>query len=141
MDELKRCMDRITKLPLKVVTPAARKGARIVLVDAKQNAPEDSGDLKRGIVLRGERNRRPGKKVFQVTFSGSMSDIFAKVSKAGKRSYYPSSQEYGYKLRNGGYMPGLRYMRDAADANARQVEKTIVDELVTRLEKEWLKGQ
>lgn len=141
MDELKRAMDRITKLPMKVVSPAARKGANIVLRDSRQNAPVDTGDLKRGIVLKGERSRLPGKKVFQVSFSKTMSDVFVKTSKAGKRAYYPASQEFGYKLRNGEYMPGLRYMRNAADANARQVEQVIVKELTTRLEKEWLKGQ
>jgi len=140
MKELQRSFRRLGDVPQKVVTPAAKKGARIALKAAKTKAPYEFGELEGGIVLKGERTRVKGKKVYQVTMDAAKNDIFAKESKAGKRSYYPASQEYGFMTVDGGYVPGLHFLRDAIDDNARQIEKTVVKEALKKVDKE-LKGK
>jgi len=65
----------------------------------------------------------------------SMNDIFVKISKDGKRSYYPAAQEYGYITRDGGYMPGAYFMRDALQQNQSKIEKTIIDSMLKSIDK------
>jgi hypothetical protein len=50
-----------------------------------------------------------------------------KRPKAGKRSYYPVSQEFGWKYKNGGYHVGLQYMKNTAEENKSKVEQKIID--------------
>lgn len=135
MRELQTTIRRLGQLPQKSVTIASRKGAQIALKAAKMNAPEDDGDLKKGIVLKGERSRLKGKKVFQVTFNRNMNEIFAKVSKSGKRSYYPASQEYGFFARNGKYIPGFHYLKKSITENTKAIQKTIVNVLSKEIDK------
>lgn len=139
MDDLKKSIKKLGALPQKCVTSSAKKGAQIWLKAVKANAPVDEGDLKKGIVLKGERTKKKGKKMYQVTFDSSMSDVFVKTSKDGKRSYYPASQEYGFFMRNGQYMPGYHFMKTSAEENAGAVETKIVSELSKNIDKEWNK--
>ena len=132
LKELQRAIKELGKAP--GVTPAARKGMSIAHRAAKMKAPEDTGALKQGIILKKERSRR-GKAVFQVTMDANMNDIFVKVSKEGKRSYYPAAQEYGYITRDGNYMPGARFMRDALQQNESKIAQTIVDSLSKSIDK------
>lgn len=133
LKELQRAIKELGKAP--GVTPAARKGMSIAYRSAKMKAPEDTGALKQGIILKKERSRRRAKAVFQVTMDANMNDIFVKVSKEGKRSYYPAAQEYGYITRDGGYMPGAYFMRDALQQNESKIAQTIVDSLSKSIDK------
>lgn len=125
--ELERSFQRLGKIPQTTVTKSARAGARIVLKAAKQNTPVDTGELKRGIVLKRERRTKQGKSVYDVTIDRNMNNVFVKESKEGKRSYYPASQEYGFLTVDGGYTPGYQYMKKALTENAMQVEKKILE--------------
>lgn len=135
MKELERTIRELGKLPQKCVTPAARKGARIALKAARANAPWETGELSNGIVLKGERARKKGKKVYQVTLDPAKNDIFVKTTKDGKRYYYPASMEYGFITRDGGYSPGFHYLRDALVDNKTAIERTVVDELAKQIDK------
>jgi hypothetical protein len=135
MKELERTIRELGKLPQKCVTPAARKGARIALKAARANAPWETGELSNGIVLKGERARKKGKKVYQVTLDPVKNDIFVKTTKDGKRYYYPASMEYGFITRDGGYSPGFHYLRDALVDNKTAIERTVVDELAKQIDK------
>ena len=135
MKELENTIRKLGKIPQSCVTKAARKGANIPFKTAKQKAPEDTGLLKKGLMLKGEKSRFKAKKVYQVTFNPAYNDFFAKVSKEGKRAYYPASQEYGFKTVNGRYIPGFHYLKESIDDNARSIEKTIVDVLAKELDK------
>lgn len=126
--ELEETFRALGKVPQTVATQSARAGARIVQRAAKANAPEDEGHLKKGIIINREKRRVRGKAVYDVMISPHLHDIFVKVSKEGKRSYYPASQEYGFLTADGGYVPGYRYMRRAADENEITVEKKMVAE-------------
>jgi hypothetical protein len=135
MKELERTIRKLGKLPQKCVTPAAKKGARIALKAARANAPWETGELSNGIVLKGERARKKGKKVYQVTLDPAKNDIFVKTTKDGKRYYYPASMEYGFITRDGGYSPGFHYLRDALVDNKTAIERTVVDELAKQIDK------
>lgn len=136
MKELEKAIKKLGDLPQKCVTKAARKGATVALKAARNKAPIDSGDLRKGIVLKGERLTVRGKKVYQVTFDRKMNDIFVKMSADGtKRYYYPASMEYGFITVDGGYVPGYRFMKESMESNARQIEKTTVDVLSKEIDK------
>lgn len=127
----------------KQLTPAVRKAMKPVLQAARDNAPVDTGALRKGIVLKGERNRAPLKKVFQVTMDKKKNDIFVKgldESGEGKRAYYPASQEYGFLKKNGtGRVEGKHFLKKAAEAQEDKVPEAIADNLVSEIQKEWVK--
>ena len=135
MKELERTIRKLGQLPQKCVTPAARKGATIALKAAKANAPFLTGALEEGIILKGEKARKKGKKVYQVTMNPAMNDVFVKTTKDGKRYYYPASMEYGFITRDGGYSPGFHYLRDSLVDNKERIEKTVVDVLAKEIDK------
>lgn len=137
MAELERAIQRMGKVPTKIATKAARAGAKIALKDARANAPEDEGNLKRGIIMKPERSRKPGKKVFDVKLDPKMNDVFVKESADGKRSYYPASQEYGYFTVNGRYIPGYRYLRKSMDNNKEAIENAVIEVGLTEIDRAW----
>ena len=135
MKELERTIRKLGKLPQKCVTKAAKKGAQIALKAAKQKAPFLTGALEEGIILKAEKTKKKGKKVYQVTMNPAMNDIFVKTTKDGKRYYYPASMEYGFITRDGGYSPGFHYLRDSLVDNKERIEKTVVDVLAKEIDK------
>lgn len=135
MDELLKYVDNLEKLPQKVVTASSKKGARISLVSAKALAPFLSGELESGIILKAEKSRVKGKKVYQTTLDRNKNDVFQKKTKSGKTAYYPASQEHGFRTRNGGYIPGIHYLEKSVEENAESIEKTIVESIVCEIDK------
>lgn len=73
-------------------------GTLAVRIRAK--APQKSGDLISGIIPSPweENSKYPGKIVRQVYMDAGMNDTFVKVTKNGKRYYYPASQEFGFQI-------------------------------------------
>jgi HK97 gp10 family phage protein len=126
LQRLIRDMQRIGQVPQKVANKAARAGAAIGRKAAKTNAPIDEGDLKKGVIMKAERKVKPGKKVYGIMIDPKKNDIFVKLSKTNKRSYYPASQEYGWTT-NGHYTPGYRYLRHAIEENVDSIEKTVIE--------------
>lgn len=127
----------------KQLTPAVRKAMKPVLQAARDAAPVDTGALKKGIILKGERSKYPLKKVFQVTMDRKKNDVFVKGLDAngdGKRAYYPASQEFGFLKRDGsGKVPGKHFLQKAAEQQEDQLPDVIVDNLVSEIQKEWTK--
>ena len=148
MKELQRSMKKLGKVPQKHVTSSARKGMNVSIKDARANAPYDTGALKKGIVLKGEKSKLKGKKVYRVVFDRSMNDVFQKPIKnpgsrggSGKNTgYYPISQEYGYFAGDGNYIPGFRFVSDSLTDNVRGIEKTIVSTMKTKIDEEIRKA-
>lgn len=147
---LEKSIKQLGKLPQKCVTKAAKKGARIVQKEARNNSPDVNslGYLKEGIILVGERSKKKkGKKVYQVVFDSGLNDVFQKKIKnpgkyGGKNptAYYPASLEYGFKTGGEkGYSPGFRFMRNAAEDKESETVKVITDTLINALDKEWAK--
>lgn len=150
MRELNRSLEKLGKVPQKHVTSSAKKGMNIVLKQAKQEAPEETGALRKGIMLKGEKSRYKAKKVYKIIFDPSMNDIFQKPVKnvgesgspnAKNPAYYPHSQEYGFFARNGKYIPGFRFIHDSLTDNAEKMAKTIVSTMKKKIDEEIRKAR
>lgn len=137
MKELQKSIKKLGQVPQKCVTPASKKGMNIALKSARKNAPEgDTGELKGGMKLIGEKSRTKGKKVYQVVFDRSKNNVFQKKNKDGKvTGYYPASQEYGFFAKNGRYIPGYHFMKKAMEDNNGAITKKIVDEMSKNIDK------
>ena len=91
-----------------------------VVATARRYAPQKTGALRRGIIRmpRLEKTRFPGKAVGEIVIDREMNDTFVKTTLGGKRYYYPSSQEYGFRSRTAGggekRVPGKHYMYAAS---------------------------
>ncbi|MFB7142075.1 HK97 gp10 family phage protein [Gottfriedia sp. NPDC056225] len=137
---LEQTLEQLDKLPQKIITQAARKGANVVFKQAKKEAPVEIGNLKKGVILRPERTRTKGKKVFQVVMDRAFNRIFVKVSKRGKRAYYPASQEYGFFSRGkdgkkGRYIPGYNYLRGSNASKHNEAQQVIIRTMLTEVDK------
>ena len=133
VDEVIRLMQQVDKVSQSVVTRAAKAGANIVKKDAKANAPVRSGALKKSITMKAEK-RKKGKKVYDIKFVG---ENLVKISKSGKRSFYPVSQEYGWMTKSGKKIIPKKagYLRNAIKNNRTKVQQTMIDVMKTELEK------
>ncbi|WEK53322.1 MAG: HK97 gp10 family phage protein [Candidatus Cohnella colombiensis] len=128
MEDLLNMVKKLEKVPQRVVNKAARAGASIARKAAKNNAPEgETGELKKGIIMRKERRVKAGKAVFDIMMDPAKSDIFAKIGKNGQRAYYPASQEYGFMTVDGGFVPGYHFLRNSLQDNATDIEKKVVE--------------
>jgi hypothetical protein len=127
MADIERAFKRLGKVPQTTATKSARAGASIAHKAAKVNAPVDEGNLKQGIIMKRERRTKQGKAVFDVMMDPAKNDIFVKMSKDGKRSYYPASQEYGFLTVDGRYVPGYRFLRNSITENVAAIERKIVE--------------
>lgn len=140
MKQLQKSLEKLGKVPQKHVTSAARKGMNVVVKNARTNAPNDTGQLAKGIIKVPEQAKTRGKKVYRVVFDSSMNDIFQKKNADGKvTGYYPVSQEYGFFAKNGRYIPGFRFISDSLSNNAIKMEKTIVDTMKKKIDQEIAK--
>ncbi len=141
MKELERALRELGKVPQTAATQSARAGGRIALKTAKALAPVDTGELREGIIMKRERSRVKGKAVYDVMMDPGMNDVFVKISKDGKRYYYPASQEYGFLTVDGGYVPGYRFLRRAIDENAEQIERRVLEVAEKEVDKALRKGR
>jgi HK97 gp10 family phage protein len=141
MDKLLSNLEKLGKAPQKHVNSASKKGMNVVLKDSKANAPLDTGQLKKGIVLKAEKSGTKGKKVYRIVFDRSMNEVFQKKNAAGKvTGYYPISQEYGFFARNGRYIPGYRFIHDSLTQNAQRSAKVMVDTMKQKIDEEIAKA-
>ena len=92
LQNVRREMEEIRRI---VQTATGTLAARI-----RTKAPRKSGDLISGIVASPweENSAYPGKIVRQVYIDAAMNDTFVKMTKNGKRYYYPASQEFGFRI-------------------------------------------
>ena len=101
-----KMLNEAGKSPQKAITRAAGRAGTILKRAVKGEVPQRSGTLKQSIVRVGERSRRRGKKVYQVTFDRKMNEQLQRPVKnpgllGGKypKGYYPASMEYGFLVR------------------------------------------
>lgn len=135
--ELNRSLKRLGEVPQKHVTSSVRKGMNISFKDAKVKAPIDTGELKGGIKMIGEKSRIKGKKVYQIVFDRAKNDVFQKKNKEGKViGYYPASMEYGFFAKNGRYIPGYHFLKNALEENSSKIQKTIIKDMQNKIDKE-----
>jgi hypothetical protein len=151
MKELEKKIKKLEILPQRVVTKAAKRGMTIALKAAKQGRFKDkTGNLRKNIILMGEKLRKRGKKVYQVTIKGGdeanslfqrkTSTGLVKDKKTGKSRkgvyYYPASIEYGfYHVNSGKNIPGYRYLKEGMDNNAGGIKKEIIGTMTKEIDK------
>lgn len=136
MEDIIKALRKMGEVPQKHVTKAAKKAMQPVLKAAKAGAPVDTGELQSGTILKGERSRTRGKKVYRIIFDPKKNDIFQSKNEAGEvNGYYPVSQEYGYFTKSGAYIPGYAFIRDPFNASQKQIERTIVKVMGDEIEK------
>lgn len=126
MKELEKAMKRLGQVPQRVATKAARAGATIALRSARKKARVLTGEMKRGIIMKGERRSVIGKKVYDIMMDPAKNDIFVRLTADGKRFYYPASMEYGFLTADGRKVPGTYFLRDSVADNAGAIEQKVV---------------
>lgn len=131
LEELIKTIKQLKKIPQRSVTKAAKSGSNLILKEVRNLAPVRTGALKKGIILIGEKFRKKAKKVYQVVMDANMNDTFVKISKEGKRYYYPASMEYGFITKGGSKTTGKRFLRNGADA-ANNVATTKMVQVLTK---------
>lgn len=135
--EIEKKLKKIGKVPQKYVTKASKSGMNIALKGAKNGDWLDqTGEMRRGMKLVGEKSKTKGKKVYRVVFDRSKNDIFQKTSKSGKIAYYPASQNYGFYTKNGRYIPGFHFMEKGITENGPAITKKIISIMEKELNKE-----
>lgn len=133
LDEVLKVIKDLENLPQKCVNKSAKNGASISYKDAKSKAPFLTGALEEGIILKAEKTNKKGKKVYQISIKDNPE--FIKTTAEGNRYYYPASQEYGFRLRNGGKVEGLHFLRNSIDKNNSKIEITMVNVLADEIDK------
>lgn len=139
LNKLMKDISKLDKMPQKQITKGARRGANVILKEARANAPKgETKLLSKGIYLKAERSRK-GKKVFQITFKSRPE--FVKITKDGKRYFYPASQEFGFKTRDGGrYEDNKHFLVNAMASKKNEAARVIVDEIGKEIEKTLREG-
>ena len=155
VEKMVKMLNKLGKSPQKAINKGTSKAAALLKRQTKNEAPVRTGTLRKNIVVKAESNRgKKGKKVREITFKGG-AEANAELQKpienvgalGGKnpKAYYPASMEYGFLARAPGggvqYIPGLYFMRDAADANDEQAKQLMVDTTMEELEKIWQENQ
>lgn len=157
-EELEKSFHRIEEnLTDKKLRSITRKGAKQVLEAVRAAAPEKTGLLRQGIILKPEKNRTRGKTGMDIMMDPELNDVFQKPIMNRGRSkspyaYYPASQEYGYFTRRpGGGMeyvrtdgstgkmnkvPGKHYMLSGAESAGEGAKDTIIQGINDLIDRE-----
>lgn len=137
--EIKAGVERLGTVPSSALNMPVKKSATKVAQLARKNAPRRTGAMRKGIKVRSRKEKtQKGKVVYDVWMDREMNDSFVKTSRSGKRYYYPGSQEYGFRTRNG-RVQGLYFMKQAAADLSQYHEQLVLDELGKKLDKAWEK--
>lgn len=119
----------------KVLVPAVREAMRPVLLQAKQNAPEDTGGLQRSLVVEA---RRPTKRDRRSKYVTQTDTVIAAVTTASgkklakmgiKSDARAIAQEFGTARH-----PAQPYLRPALEANAQNTVNRLSEILARRIQ-------
>lgn len=135
--------------------PALRKGVSAggvkILAVTKAETPIREGFMRAGLIRKMERSRG-GKKTLkaavQITFNPAFNEHFkgmdghavhVKKTSTGAKTdyYYPASQEYGFKLRNGAGKAGKYFIRASRDKTSEDFKNAVGNALDAELTKQF----
>lgn len=133
------------RVPRQALAKGVRKGANRVLSNAKGLAPVYTGTLQHSLKLKTEKgNTRKLKVVIDIMFDPAYNDHFQKTPDnpgiyGGTPNdsgwyYYPGSQEYGFKTKNG-YKPGLYFLREARDMEDQEFASILEEALQAEMDR------
>ncbi len=141
MDKLFKGFEQLGDVPQKHVTSAVKKSMNPILKSARAKTPYLTGDLEKGIILKGEKAVKRGKKVYRIVFDPAMNHIFQKPNADGKiTGYYPVSQEYGFFAKDGKYIPGLAFVSDTFRSSVGSFEKDVIKTMQEKIDNELRKA-
>lgn len=142
MKELERKCKKLGKIPQSAVTKSAKAGMRIALSAARKGQWIDqTGEMRKGLIMVGEKSRSKPKKTYRIIFDPAKNDIFQKKNAQGQVvGYYPASQEYGFFARNGKYIPGYHFLSKALTNNTKQIKGKIMGDMIKNVDKIIQKG-
>lgn len=126
VDGVLGALSQLENFPKAGLKRVMRQAANVIKDEVRDIAPYETGMLANAIMLKEEKSRTPYKTSFRVTLRSD--PAFVKLSKDGKRAFYPASQEYGWTLRNGEQEPGKHYFKYGGDLTSEEVKQMIVDE-------------
>lgn len=143
LKELMRDIRSLEEMPQKQITKGVRTGTKVILKEAKAIAKtrRKSGKMWKKLTLKAEKTKKKGKKVIQVTYPKTERFQEAvKITKDGKRYYYPSSQNFGFKTKDGDRVEGLKFFQKSMQNKGRQAANVIVEEIGKEIEKMLSEG-
>lgn len=143
LNKLMKDISKLDKIPQKQITKGVRRGTNIILKEARLRASERhiTGKMSRKLTLKAERSKKRGKKVMQVTYQKvDKYPEAVKITKDGTRYYYPSSQNFGFKTRDGEKVEGLHFLEGAMQSKSGEAARVIVDEIGKEIEKSLQDG-
>jgi HK97 gp10 family phage protein len=120
----------------KVLVPAVREALKPVLAQAKANAPKDSGDLEKSLIIEARRPTRRDRRSKYVTQSDTVIAAVTtasgkKLAKMGIKSDARAiAQEFGTANH-----PAQPYLRTALESNAQTTVNNLASILARRIEK------
>ena len=146
MKELIVTLNKLEKIPQRFITKAARKGILVAKKASKKGGWIDqTGNLRKAIKERPEKTRTRGKKVYQLGLDPSYNDVFQRKVKnptnkknggtGNATGYYPASQEFGFRTKDGGWVPGFNYLKEGLTKNNVQIEKVMVQTIAQEIDK------
>ena len=128
-------MAKLQSVPGKIANKAIRKGVRaagkIILEETKSRAPVKTGTLKKMLAVR---TSKPKKGRLGIKVGYKKGDELVRMSKEGKRYYYPAAVEYGKKG-----VGGLHFQKESFEAKKDQATQTFGDTVGQVLEAEGKK--
>lgn len=143
LNKLMKDIKKLENIPQKQITKGVRRGANVILKEARAIASQrkKTGKMSKKLTLKSERSKKRGKKVMQVTYQKVEKFPEAvKITKDGTRYYYPSSQNFGFRTRDGGKVDGLHFLEGAMQAKGKQAAKVMIDEIGKEIEKSLSEG-
>ena len=120
----------------KVLVPAVREALKPVLAQAKANAPKDSGDLQKSLIIEARRPTRRDRRSKYVTKTDTVIAAVTtasgkKLAKMGIKSDARAiAQEFGTA-----HNPAQPYLRTALESNAQTTVDNLAGILARRIEK------
>lgn len=127
-DEVRRAMDRFGDEMKQAVDEAIKETAESIRDNAQSRAPEKTGALKRGIIVRKFQTRKDTLAVYDIGMDPSMNAIFRKPIKnpTGKTKtvYYPTVMEYGTPR-----TPAQPFLRPAMKGHRAKAKKAVIDKV------------
>lgn len=153
LDKLIKDIKKLENMPQKQITKGVRRGANVILREARAIAKtrHKTNKMWKKLTLKPERSKRRGKKVMQVTYQKVEKFPEAvKITKDGTRYYYPASQNFGFKTRLGTgkkrkkngkeKVEGLNFLSGAMERKYNEASKVIIEEIGKEIDKSLADG-
>ena len=119
-EEIMDLLKEMDGAALAVLDQAAKKGAQIVLNDAKRRAPVDTGELRSSLILKSG-TKKQGGDIEKI--NRKIKGVYYVTRESGKARHF-APVELGTKKR-----PATPYLRPAVDENMNKISEAVTDEI------------